>query len=158
MLQHTDSKPGQQSLVCMEADATAGVCRQPFMFIADVGKTFGKANLFNKDQPGSVNLAAWSETKVWHDERGCRARLSASLTGTLADPVITDQGRQFLADRLTALTDRQLRALFTMARFPMRDGPGEERETREVDAWVMAFKDKVAQITGRSCLLAAERR
>jgi hypothetical protein len=157
MLQHTDSKPDQQRLVCLEADATPGLCRQPFMYIADVGKTFGKANLLNRDQPGSVNLAAWSETKVWRDDRGCRARLSASLTGTLADPVITDEGRRFLADRLMELTDRQLRALFTMARFPMREGPGEERDTPEVDAWVTAFKDKVAQITERSCLRAAER-
>lgn len=157
MLQHTDSKPDQQSLICREREATAGVCRQPFMLISDLGKTFGKANLFNRDQPGSVNLAAWAETKIWRDDRGCRARLSASLTGTLADPVITDQGRRFLADRLTALTDRQLHALFTMARFPMREGPDGERETQEVDAWVAAFKDKVAQITGRSCLPIAER-
>ena len=55
-------------------------------------------------------------------------------------------------------TNRQLRELFTVARFPMRDGAATDaEESREVEAWVSAFKDKVAQITARSCLLAERR-
>ena len=35
--------------------------------IADVGKTFGKANTLNRDEPGSVNLKNWRAERVWRD-------------------------------------------------------------------------------------------
>ena len=50
-------------------------CDGPFLMIADLGKTFGKANTLNRDEPGSVNL------KNWRDGAGlARGRRSASAT------------------------------------------------------------------------------
>ena len=63
--------------------------------------------------------------------------------------------RPFLADRLAQLTSRQLHDLFAAARFPARaDLATEEERKADVDAWVAAFKDKVAQVRGRTCRTA----
>jgi hypothetical protein len=155
MIQHTDSKPDQQSLVCLDDGAKKHrACRQPWLLISDLGKTFGRANAFNRDAPGSVNLAEWANTPVWAGASGCRANLTRSVTGTLEDPVISDEGRRFLSSLLGRLTDPQLRDLFTTARFPMRSAALKESQGRDVDAWVTAFKDKVTQIADRSCTVA----
>jgi hypothetical protein len=151
MIQHTDSKRDQQSLVCVDEPAAGRRCRRPWMLISDLGKTFGHANAFNRDAPGSVNLEEWAEAPVWVGATGCRANLARSVTGTLDNPVVTDEGRRFLASLLRRLTDRQLHDLFAVARFPMR-AQARDAEGRDVEAWVAAFKDKVAQIADRSCV------
>jgi hypothetical protein len=98
-----------------------------------------------------VNLKEWDAVPIWQDPTGCRAHMSRSFSGTLDNPVISEPGRRFLAVLLGRLTDRQLRDLFTVARFPMRDGAAEGQEAAEIDAWVAAFKKKTAQISGRTC-------
>lgn len=150
MLQHTDSKRAQQRLICLDARRTP-TCRRPFMLVSDLGKTFGKANVFNRDDPGSVNLKEWASSPVWVDAPGCRANLGASLTGTLENPLISDAGRRFLLGLLQQLSDRQLRDLFTVARFPQRASAAGA--PADVDAWVEAFKGKVREIAGRTCMV-----
>lgn len=150
MLQHTDSKPEQQRLVCRDGTRRTGGCRTPFLLVSDLGKTFGHASLFNRDAPSSVNLQTWTAAPVWLEATGCRARLGKSLTGTLENPVISEEGRRFLAGLLQQLTDGQLRDLFTVARFPDRRGA----PTGSVDAWVDAFKAKRRDIVTRSCAAA----
>ncbi|MEQ1757304.1 MAG: hypothetical protein ABL986_03225 [Vicinamibacterales bacterium] len=155
VLQHTDSKREQQRLICLDTAAARpekDACAHALLLISDVGRTFGKANAFNRDRPGSVDLDAWRDTDVWAGPKGCRARIHQSLTGTLDNPVVSEAGRRFLLSLLQRLSDAQLRDLFTVARFPARsqtDMAGEPG--REVDAWVDAFKAKVAQIAGRTC-------
>ena len=65
LLQHTDSKREQQRFICLDPPARGEVnrntCKRPFLMIADLGKTFGKANSLNRDEPGSVNLTNWRE-------------------------------------------------------------------------------------------------
>ncbi len=147
MLQHTDSKREQQRLICVGGGGSKKKCRRPFMLVSDLGKTFGKANTFNRDGPGSVNLETWSASPVWADATGCRANLGRSLTGTLDNPVISDAGRRFLVGLLRQLSDRQLRDMFSVARFPQRAGA----PTADVDAWVAVFKGKVTQMADRAC-------
>ena len=43
---------------------------------------------------------------------GCVGNLPKSFTGTLKDPVISEEGRAFLANLLRQLSDAQIRALF----------------------------------------------
>lgn len=154
-LQHTDSKPQQQQVLCRgdRRPSPAGACRSPFLMISDVGLTFGRANRANANAVGAVNLAAWRDTPVWKDDRSCRGNLPKSLTGTLDDPVISEEGRRFLADRLSQLSDRQLRDLFETARVHLRPrSPGDASSGHAtVDEWVDAFKDKRAQIMARRC-------
>lgn len=154
MLQHTDSKREQQRLVCLDDKigddkAALAACARPFMMINDLGKTFGRANAFNADTPGSVNLQAWAGADVWLGKKGCTGNLQASVTGTLDDPTISEAGRRFLADLLVQLTKEQLRDVFDVARFSDRNA-GTDAQA-DVQAWVNAFQDKVAQITGRTC-------
>jgi len=159
MLQHTDSKPEQQRLSCVDKQAgdkdkhdAETNCEHTFMLINDLGLTFGRASNLNKQGASSVNLEQWSGTPVWRDSKGCVGNLKLSNTGTLENPVISEAGRSFLAGLLTQLSDQQLRDLFEVARFPLiTQLPKERAADGPVQAWVNAFKDKVAQIANRSC-------
>jgi hypothetical protein len=148
LLQHTDSKPDQQRLVCTDAKAERSVseCASPFMLIHDVGQTFGEANLFNRQAIGSVNLAKWTEAHIWKNPKTCTGNLLQSQTGTLVNPQISESGRRFLAGLLDQLSDSQLRDLFDVARFAERPGGGGT-----VDQWVDEFKRKREEIDSVTC-------
>ena len=153
-LQHTDTKPQQQRVVCMgEAlDAKTGACERPFMMINDLGLTFGRANMFNVNGK-SMHMVEWAATPVWKDAPGCVGNLPKSFTGTLNDPVISEEGRAFLAGLMTQLTDQQIYDLFDVARVTLRTrDPGKARSGfATVEEWVEAFKQKRAQIVDRRC-------
>jgi hypothetical protein len=146
LLQHTDSKPRQQRLVCLPGASAAesGVCGAPFMMISDLGLTFGRANLLNRNRLSGVNLERWSDVPVWKDAKHCVGKLSGSATGTLSDPTISEAGRKFLADLLRQLSDAQLHDMFEVARFG-RSGDAS------IDEWVAAFKHKRDEIAGVTC-------
>jgi hypothetical protein len=149
-IQHTDSKPQQQRLVCLDrvmnlSPLAEGKCAHPFMMLNDLGRTFGKANMFNKDMPSSVDLKSWLKEPVWKDDKGCTANIAKSLTGTLEHPKIGEAGRQFLSGLLAQLSDQQLRDLFEVSRVTKRDA------TTTVDDWVMAFKKKRDEVASRAC-------
>lgn len=153
-VQHTDNKPEQQRLVCVDEKPADehGPCAHSVMLVNDLGQTFGRSNLFNRDAVGSVNLEQWSAAKVWSDkssEAACVGDLPPSQTGSLAYPLITEAGRKFLFDLLMQLSDAQLRDLFDVARFAERKGGASRPAT--VDEWVDAFKKKRGEIAGRTC-------
>jgi len=150
LLQHTDSKRVQQRFICLGPPNNGDNCARPFLMIADVGKTFGKANTLNRDEPGSVNLKNWRAERVWKDSSECVGNLPKSLTGTLDNPVISEAGRRFLADLLSRLTDRQMYNLFEAARFASRTSDGDE-PPGSVKEWVDALKAKIAEVVNRDC-------
>lgn len=139
LLQHTDNKSEQQRLLCPDGD-----CDHPIAMISDLGRTFGRASLYNSNKPSSLNLELWSNTPVWDGKTGCVANIKKSYTGTLDHPRISEEGRAFLAGRLNAISDAQLRDLFTVARFDKRRGDS-------IDAWVAAFNEKREAIATRRC-------
>jgi hypothetical protein len=154
-LQHTDNKSQQQRFLCIDskdekADASSVDCAHPFLEVNDLGLTFGHANRWNRQDPGSVNLAEWSRANVWRHDTGCVAAIDKSVTGTLSDPTISEAGRAFLAGLLTQLSDAQLHDLFAVARFDQRAIPGKTGAST-IDDWVRVFKLKRAQIVERSC-------
>jgi hypothetical protein len=155
-IQHTDTKPEQQRSICLGVDELppGADCQKPFMFMQDVGVTYGRANAFNENPTGSVNLAGWSTTPVWKTATGpCVGNLPKSFTGTLDEPVISEQGRQFLAGLLQQLTDAQIRDLFEAARVTLRvREPGNPLSGFATsEEWVSAFKAKRAEIMNRRC-------
>jgi hypothetical protein len=178
LMQHGDNKPEQQRLVCLDDEyrkpkkGTAGesaredepvdpdepkpaggeLCLHPFMLINDLGLTFGRVDMLNRNSYTSVNYDRWSQTRIWKDER-CVGNLPKSLSGSMHDPVISEQGRAFLAALLARLTDVQLQDLFTIARFAERlpANPKDTRRTATVDDWVRAFKQKRDEIANRRC-------
>ncbi len=143
MIQHTDSKPAQQKIIC-PPDDPGHPCAQPFMYIHDLGLTFGRATLANNGGISGANLAEWTKTDVWKDAKRCVAKIPQSFSGSLEDPTISEAGRKFLADLLSRLSDRQLRDLFEVARFPERSGTS-------VDEWIAAFRAKRDAITRATC-------
>ena len=150
MIQHTDNKPQQQRLVCLDragglTPQKDGSCTQPFMMINDLGKTFGRASLTNADEKSAVNFALWSGTPMWKNEKACVAQLSKSYSGSLEHPKVSESGRRFLSRLLAQLTDRQLHDLFEVARFSTRE------PNVSVDEWVEAFKRKRDDIAAASC-------
>jgi hypothetical protein len=146
-LQHTDSKPIQQRLICLPHESPgegSEGCREPFMLIHDVGLTFGRANLRNANQASGANFDRWAAIPVWKDAKKCVGKLSGSFTGTLADPVISEPGRKFLSDLLAQLSDDQLRDMFEVARFSLHSNVPTSQ-------WVDLFKKKRQEIAEVTC-------
>jgi hypothetical protein len=146
-LQHTDSKPIQQRLICPpheSAGEDGEMCREPFLLIHDLGLTFGRANLRNANQASGANFERWAAIPIWKDPKRCVGKLSGSFTGTLSDPVISEPGRKFLSDLLAQLSDDQLRDLFEVSRFPVHSNVPTSQ-------WVDLFKKKRQEIAEVSC-------
>ena len=154
-MQHSDSKPQQQRIVCQSKSTwpDPSTCASPFLMISDVGLTFGRATRSNANEATGVNLDAWRRTPVWKDQAGCVGNLPKSFTGTLDEPMISEAGRRFLADLLMQLSDRQLFDLFEAARVHLRlRSPGKVDSGFATHAeWVEAFKAKRQQIVERRC-------
>lgn len=142
-MQHTDSKAEQQRLICRDSGRIEP-CPSPFMYLHDVGMTFGKASLFNTAGKSGASFDNWSKAAIWSDRERCVGNLPRSMTGTLDNPIIREPGRRFLADLLSQLTDNQLKDLFEVARFPQQSGV-------PVDKWIALFKTKRADIVNTTC-------
>ncbi len=153
LMQHTDTKAVQQRLLCLPKGLSKdGECTKPFLMLHDVGLTFGAANFFNRTTTGSVNFEQWSNTPIWRDKSACVSHLSQSVTGTLGDPKIGEAGRQFLANLLVKLSDRQLHDLFEVARVDRRSRrPNSSDPPATIDEWVAAFKAKRDEIVSTKC-------
>jgi hypothetical protein len=154
-MQHSDSKPEQQRIVC-QSKATwpqSETCANPFLMISDVGLTFGRGTRSNTNETSGVNLDGWRTTPVWKAETGCVGNLPKSFTGTLSEPTISEAGRRFLAGLLMQLSDRQIEDLFEAARVQLRlRTPGHvDSGFATTGEWVDAFKAKRQQIVERRC-------
>jgi hypothetical protein len=151
-IQHTDSKADNQRLSCPPGASTGrNGCSAPLMMIHDLGLTFGRSGLLNKNE-NSVRLAKWAALPVWRNPATCEAQLYGSLTGTVSNPVIREEGRAFLAGLLAQLSDAQLRDLFEISGVKHRPADTkDESAPASVDQWVAAFKSKRAQVVDHRC-------
>jgi len=143
LMQHSDNKPEQQRIVCLDGKRTD--CASPVLYLHDVGLTFGEANRFNRRSIGGVNLQKWSAAGIWKDRERCIGNLKKSATGTLTNPRISEAGRAFLASLLVQLTDQQLRDLFDVGRVVLRE------PNTSIDDWVQTFKRKRDDIVNHRC-------
>jgi hypothetical protein len=143
-LANWDSKDSNQRLVCLPDGGQASPdpgCARPFVYMDDVGTTFG---------PHSMNLDTWSARPVWADA----ARCLVSMKGlpydgaTFGDARISEGGRLLLARQLTALTDAQIHDLFRGARF--QDFPWDHDYEGDIGRWTAVFHDRVRQIADRA--------
>ncbi|MDP2322042.1 MAG: hypothetical protein Q8O42_22220 [Acidobacteriota bacterium] len=167
-IQHSDSKPDQQAIVCerghSRTDAEGNeTCRASWLVIKDLGATFGKATRLNSSK---MILADWDSAGVWKVVPGgqqfsdagpavCIGNLPRSLTGSLEDPRISEAGRRFLSRRLAMLSDRQIRDLFTVSQIEKRGeeiaGADGRRRKVTVADWVRVFKRKRSEIAAAQC-------
>ena len=117
------------------------------LVVKDLGSSFAAASKIRFEK---MKLESWRSVPVWKDPKACQAELTSSIVGTLSHPHISDEGRKFLADRLSLLSDAQLHDLFTAARVDRRKDKIEGRPIT-ADDWVQAFKEKRAQIVEHRC-------
>jgi hypothetical protein len=155
-IQHSDSKPGQQEIVCQEGskqrDAKGNeTCAEAWLVIKDLGGSFGKATKLNSSK---MKLEDWDDAGIWKDAKQCVGDMPRSFTGSLEDPKISEVGRRFLAERLMLLRDKQIRDLFTVSNVVKRgetiDEAGAKRPVT-VDDWVRVFKRKRSEIAAARC-------
>ena len=140
-------------------DAAGTSCTRSFALVDDLGSTFGGAGDFTTAS-AKMDLTHWAEKEVIdHDHYlrtggQCKAVLnvSSSCEGGIENPLITESGRRFLVDRLSRLSDLQVRDLFVAARVDqLETNGGEHGREATVDSWVRAFKDKVQQLASVQC-------
>ena len=154
---HGDDKPDNQRLVCpFDAIDAAGKCTAPRLLVADLGATFGRgaSRVFGLiDADARPSFAAWSTLPMWEDARACRAHLVARASPS--HPVISESGRRFLAERLSALSEAQIRALFVAARIDRlaETTLGSDGKARlvTVDDWVGAFQRRRRELVDNRC-------
>jgi hypothetical protein len=139
LLAHWDNKSENQRLVCLTRDWPEDTpCPEPFLLMQDVGATFG---------PTKLDLPAWERTPVWENRAACTVSMTGLPFGgaTFGQSTIGEEGRRFLARLLSQLSDAQLRALFTHARFA--EPRGIFTPQHHVDDWVRVFRGKIREIT-----------
>jgi hypothetical protein len=155
-LQHSDSKANNQRFICrpggvVKDEAGNEDCKKPFMYIHDVGLTFGKATYMNNTR---VDLDAWQSQPLWKDPARCVANMKKSKDGTLEYPRIGEEGRRFLADLLAQLSDAQIRDMFRAGRIERLEQkihtPQGERPVT-LDDWVGVFKHKRDEVVNQRC-------
>ena len=148
-LNHWDNKSDNQRLMCLPGPVRSdGYCVKPFAYLHDGGGTFGWVGGESK-QERKLDVEGWRSVPIWDDPRTCRVSIkSPALHGaTFGEATISETGRRFLAERLSALSERQIRDLFEGSGFTRF--PGASEASRDVDQWVSAFADKVRQIAER---------
>jgi hypothetical protein len=143
-LAHWDNKGSNQRLICPAGNELPdGGCRAPVAIIQDLGATFG---------PLRVDLPSWRAEPIWLDRATCTVSMATLPYGgaTFPERQISEAGRLMLAGLLEQLSPHQLRDLFIASR--MIDYDAIAAESRDPDAWVEAFLDKVKQVRdGDAC-------
>jgi hypothetical protein len=137
-LAHWDNKEANQRLICPAgADGEGGGCTAPIAIMQDLGATFG---------PTKADLHNWRHGRIWKAGSGCIVSMEHLPWGggTFPEVQITEGGRQHLLGLLQQLSDAQLRDLFTSSGIITLDQVNAE--SRDAEAWVTAFKDRVKQI------------
>jgi hypothetical protein len=138
-LAHWDNKSENQRLVCLSETWPEGSpCREPFLLLQDVGSTFG---------PHRVDLKAWEASKLWGDRAACKLSMEdlPYSGGTFGPTRVSERGRRFLGKLLNDLTDAQLTALFTWARFDQPRSP--LMQASPVSEWVRVFRKRARAIS-----------
>ncbi|HEY4490454.1 MAG TPA: hypothetical protein VI958_00590, partial [Acidobacteriota bacterium] len=162
LMQHTDSKRPQQRLACLETDVyrtgTSIQCKRPVLMIQDLGETFGIGSERITEQ-SAMHFESWSRLEIWNFEMEaqyrkkqgkavCIGKLTSAAFARkdgISDPVISEEGRKFLADLLNKLSDKQIAELFRVGRAHLTG------DSASIADWVEAFKKKRRQIADRRC-------
>jgi hypothetical protein len=144
-IQHSDNKPDNQVLVCLDPVIRSETCESPFAAPQDLGSTFGSG--WHRTSHNKFDVEEWASTPIWKSASGCEASLKTSPTGEFEGNVSED-GRQFLASLLNRLSDQQIRDLFNGVRL---NEYNKEGPSRDVELWLRAFKAKRNEINSRKC-------
>jgi hypothetical protein len=162
-VQNADNKAKQNMLACprneiVQDESGRVSCRRPILYVDDLGCVFGRSAWIT-GYSGRVDYKAWKKRRFWKSPTSCKTRLHAIgwifRRTTLRNPVVSEEGRALLAERLAQLSDAQIADLFRAGRIEdlhqtIRDGPNGRREVTVQD-WVDLFKEKREEITEHRC-------
>ena len=157
-IQHSDSKPGQQEIVCQEGrkgkDAKGNeTCAEAWLVIKDLGGSFGKATKLNSSK---MNLADWDEARHLEGRQAVHRRHAAVVHGKSRGSEDQRSGSRFLSERLMLLRDQtDSRPLHGVEcdetwRNASTAADGSKRPVT-VDDWVRVFKRKRSEIAAARC-------
>jgi hypothetical protein len=143
IVQHGDSKSEQQKLICRpnDYDAKTDTCRRPYMYVHDLGRTFGADGIFVKP----LDFEKWAHKAVWKDSEHCVANIRENIGNGddgLNYPRISEEGRAFLAGLLSQLIARRdnVVAIFDAAHF------GNLDDRHPAGAWADLFIRKAEEV------------
>ena len=148
-MMHGDNKAGNQRLVCPDGDIDGnGRCTQPYAMIQDIGAGFGSPAFLGLGYR-KADINSWSHPSLWVNLQACRARLSS--VHELKNPVVSDEGRGFLARLMdpSVLTNEKLTAIFEASRI-VEMGTRYDGHPATVADWVAAFNKKRSELD-QSC-------
>jgi hypothetical protein len=170
----SDNKPQQQRLECDNVELNKSTnpfttsCDNSEMVVQDVGATFGGGGLFTGSEIAKMNLDEWSKHGLWKrvgsggsDCPECQAKLQKRWNAKdgLKDPIISEEGRRFLAGLMCQLSDKQIADLFRAARVAQMpryhnvDGSFKSALNEEsiVREWSDIFKKKREDLAAGRC-------
>ena len=129
----------------MVNDATKDVCRKPYMYLYDLGSTFGSAGM----RVHPLNFEKWKNKSVFTDQAHCIGNLRRNIGNGrdgLTFPKISEEGRLFLADLLSQLISDRSRVvtMFEVAHMEMAD------HRNSADDWADVFTSKAREIINHS--------
>jgi len=158
-IKQADNKAENQRLVCMKKGVTSeGKCNKPLIMMQDLGVSFGggtELGGLKYEKVSKASLPGWtnqSKSPTWKDFSKCQASLTGSLwSGTLNNPRVSNAGRAMIAERLAALDEDQLRAIFQATRIEEKQETWTDPDTGEerlvtVDDWIRMFQWMVGLI------------
>jgi hypothetical protein len=166
-MQHADSKASNQTLGCASGGVVAGaagrrVCDKPVVYIGDLGGgggygwvPFREPSLKRLVSPSKVGWGEWEKVPVWSDPDACITNVNGMPNATLRNEKISEDGRRFLADRISLLSDAQWVGLFEASRVELLEHeletPGGEIRPVSPQDRVAVLKKKLKQILDHRC-------
>jgi hypothetical protein len=147
LIQQGDTKSAQQKLICRpeDYDPNTDVCRKPYMYVYDLGNTFGSDGL----RVHPLNFEKWRHKAVFKDQAACTGNLRQDIGNGrdgLTFPKISEEGRLFFADLLSQFISDQSRvvAMFEVAHMEMAD------HRHSAEDWADVFTSKAREIINHS--------
>ena len=77
---------------------------------------FHEPSLKRLVSPSKMDWGEWKTIPVWSDPEECITNVNGMPNATLGDEKISEEGRRFLAERITLLSDEQWVALIELSR------------------------------------------
>jgi hypothetical protein len=152
LMQHADSKASNQTLGCARGGAVTTadgrrVCEESVIYIGDLGGAggygwvpFRELSLKRLVSPSKVGWGEWEKVPVWSDPEECITNVNGMPNATLRNEKISEEGRRFLAERISLLSDDQWAALIELSRVELLEN---ELETPDGRVRLVTSEDRI---------------
>jgi hypothetical protein len=157
MVFYHNDKEQQNRVACAREQKNGQTsCLEPYIFVQDVGSTFGRKKTFFLQANPRGEFRHWKDMTVFNDPSKCELR--APLGGPAR---VSKDGLDLMVQRLHALDRAAVETIFRTARFDRMDQRQLERlreagvpdpEGAAIREWTETFMDRVEEVKGaRGC-------